>query len=188
MVNLKSQSKTGEKSMEELKKKIRNVQDFPKPGIGFKDITTLIKEGKAFQSSIEAIADHYSPDDVDVIVGIESRGFIFASALAYKWGKGLVLVRKPGKLPAEKLKEEYQLEYGTDAVEIHKDSIQANQRVLIIDDLLATGGTVAAAARLVERLHGKIVGIGFLIELTFLNGREKLKEYDVLSLITFESE
>ncbi len=174
--------------MKDLKQKIRNVQDFPKPGIGFKDITTLIKDGEGFKKAIETIAGHYKSNDIDVVVGIESRGFIFAAALAYKWGKGFVPVRKPGKLPAETIKEEYQLEYGMDAVEIHKDAIQPNQRVLIIDDLLATGGTVAAAARLVERLQGKIVGIGFLIELTFLNGREKLKKYDLLSLISFENE
>jgi len=174
--------------MEELKQKIRNVPDFPKPGIGFKDITTLIKDGDAFKKSIEAFADRYNPDDVDIIVGIESRGFIFGAALAYKWGKGFVPVRKPGKLPAETIKEEYELEYGTDSVEMHKDAIGTNQRVLIVDDLLATGGTVAATARLVERLKGEIVGIGFLIELSFLNGRGKLKDYDVWSLISFDSE
>lgn len=174
--------------MKDLKQMIRNVQDFPKPGIGFKDITTLTKDGEGFKKAIETIAEHYKPEDIDVVVGIESRGFIFAAALAYKWGKGFVPVRKPGKLPAETIKEEYQLEYGTDAVEIHKDAIQPNQRVLIIDDLLATGGTVAATTKLVERLKGKNVGIGFLIELTFLNGREKLKNYDVWSLITFDSE
>jgi len=174
--------------MEDLKQMIRNVPDFPKPRIGFKDITTLIKDGASFQKAIDTLADHYNPNDIDIIVGIEARGFIFASALAYKWGKGFVPVRKPGKLPAETIKEEYQLEYGTDAVEIHNDAIEPNQRVLIIDDLLATGGTVAAAARLVERLGGKIVGVGFLIELSFLNGREKLKNYDVLSLVNFEGE
>ena len=174
--------------MEELKQVIRNVPDFPKPGIGFKDITTLIKDGVSFQKAIDIMSDHYNPNDVDVIVGIEARGFIFGSALAYKWGKGFVPVRKPGKLPAETIKEEYQLEYGTDAVEIHKDAIQPNQRVLIIDDLLATGGTVAATTRLVEKLQGKIVSIGFLIELSFLNGREKLINYDVFSLVDFEGE
>lgn len=171
--------------MEELKQKIRNVPDFPKPGIGFKDITTLIKDGDAFKKAIDAMADHYNPDDIDIIVGIESRGFIFAAALAYKWGKGFVPVRKPGKLPAETLKEEYQLEYGTDAVEIHKDAISKNQRVLIVDDLLATGGTVATTCRLVEKLGGRIVGIAFLIELAFLNGIEKLKKYQTCALIKF---
>ena len=174
--------------MEDLKQMIRNVPDFPKPGIGFKDITTLIKDGVSFQKAVNSIAEHYNPNDIDIIVGIEARGFIFASALAYKWGKGFVPVRKPCKLPAETIKEEYQLEYGTDSIEIHKDAISKNQRVLLVDDLLATGGTIAAAARLVERLQAKIVGISFLVELTFLNGREKLKEYDILSLVTFEQE
>jgi len=174
--------------MEELKQKIRNVPDFPKPGIGFKDITTLIKDGEAFRKAIDIMSNQYKPDEIDVIVGIESRGFIFAAALAYKWNKGLVPVRKPGKLPADTIKEEYELEYGTDSIEIHVDAIQPNQRVLIIDDLLATGGTVAATSKLVERLNGKIIGIGFLIELSFLKGREKLKSYDVWSLVTFDSE
>jgi adenine phosphoribosyltransferase len=174
--------------MEDLKQKIRNVQDFPRQGIGFKDITTLIKDAAAFKKSIDTIANQYNPDDIDVIVGIESRGFIFGAALAYKWGKGFVPVRKPGKLPAETIKEEYQLEYGTDAIEIHKDAIKPGQRVLIIDDLLATGGTISAAAKLVERLEGNIMGICFLIELSFLKGREKLRRYKVHSLIAFENE
>jgi adenine phosphoribosyltransferase len=182
------QSKTGEKLMEQLKQMIRNVPDFPQPGIGFKDITTLIKDGAAFQKAIDAMADHYNPDDIDVIVGIEARGFIFASALAYKWGKGLVPARKPGKLPAKKLKEEYQLEYGTDSIEIHEDAISKNQRVLIVDDLLATGGTVAATCRLVKKLGGKIVGIAFLIELTFLQGAKKIIDYESFSLIKFDAE
>jgi adenine phosphoribosyltransferase len=174
--------------MEELKQKIRNVPDFPKPGIGFKDITTLIKDGEAFKKSIDAIAQNYNPDDIDLIVGIEARGFLFAAALAYKWGKGVVPVRKPGKLPAETVREEYSLEYGTDAIEIHKDAIASNQRILIVDDLLATGGTVAAACRLIEKLGGKVAGIAFLIELSFLNGIEKLKNYNVISLTKFDEE
>ena len=172
--------------MEELKQVIRNVPDFPKPGIGFKDITTLIKDGVSFQKAIDIMSDHYNPNDVDVIVGIEARGFIFGSALAYKWGKGFVPVRKPGKLPAETLTEEYQLEYGTDSIEIHEDAISKNQRVLIVDDLLATGGTVAATCRLVEKLGGKIVGIAFLIELCFLKGIEKLTQYETFSIIKYE--
>ncbi len=172
--------------MEELKQVIRNVPDFPKPGIGFKDITTLIKDGVSFQKAIDIMSDHYNPNDVDVIVGIEARGFIFGSALAYKWGKGFVPVRKPGKLPAETLTEEYQLEYGTDSIEIHEDAISKNQRVLIVDDLLATGGTVAATCRLVEKLGGKIVGIAFLIELCFLNGIEKLTQFETFSIIKYE--
>lgn len=174
--------------MENLKQKIRNVQDFPKPGIGFKDITTLLKDGKTFKESIDTIAINYNPEDIDLIVGIEARGFIFAAALAYKWGKGVIPVRKPGKLPAETVREEYSLEYGMDAIEIHKDALVANQRILIVDDLLATGGTVAAACRLVEKLGGEVVGIAFLIELSFLKGIEKLKKYDVLSLIKFHEE
>ena len=174
--------------MKDLKSLIRNVPDFPKKGIGFKDITTLIKNGEAFKRAVDEIAARFDGKKIDLVVGIEARGFIFASALAYKWGVGVIPVRKPGKLPAETLQEEYQLEYGTDAVEIHRDAIQRGQRVLIVDDLLATGGTVAATSRLVERLGGEIVGIAFLIELSFLKGREKLKGYDVFSLIQFEEE
>ena len=174
--------------MEELKQKIRNVPDFPKPGIGFKDITTLIKDGEALKKSVDAIAQNYNPTDIDLIVGIEARGFLFAAALAYKWGKGVIPIRKPGKLPAETVREEYSLEYGTDAIEVHKDAIAKNQRILIIDDLLATGGTVAAACRLVEKLGGKVASIAFLIELSFLKGIEKLKNYDVISLIKFDEE
>ena len=147
--------------MEELKQLIRTVPDFPKPGIGFKDITTLLKNGNAFKKVIDLMANQHNPDDIDVVVGIESRGFIFAAALAYKWSKGFVPVRKPGKLPAKAIKEEYELEYGTDSIEMHVDAIQPNQRVLIIDDLLATGGTVAATTRLVEQLTGKLPGLDF---------------------------
>lgn len=174
--------------MVDLKEKIRNVQDFPKPGIGFKDITTLIKDGPAFRAAVTAMGQPFDPQGIDVIVGIESRGFIFASALAYQWGKGFVPVRKPGKLPAATIKETYSLEYGTDAVEIHQDAIVPQQRVLVVDDLLATGGTVAAACRLIERLRGQIVGISFLIELTFLRGIEKLQPYPVHSVIKFDQE
>ena len=174
--------------MERLKEIIRNVPDFPKKGIGFKDITTLIKDGKAFKDAIDGIASHFDPNEIDLILGIEARGFIFASALAYKWGKGVLIVRKPGKLPAETGREEYALEYGTDAVEIHKDAVSANQRVLVIDDLLATGGTVAATCRLIENLGGNVAGIAFLIELSFLKGIEKLNNYHVISLIKFEEE
>lgn len=174
--------------MIDLKEMIRNVQDFPKPGIGFKDITTLIKDGRAFQAAVQAIGQPFDPRAIDAIVGIESRGFIFGAALAHQWGKGFVPVRKPGKLPAATLKETYSLEYGTDAVEIHQDAILPQQRVLIVDDLLATGGTVAAACRLVERLQGNIIGISFLIELTFLHGVDKLKPYPVHSVIKFDQE
>lgn len=174
--------------MEDLKRLIRTVPDFPKKGIGFKDITTLIKNGPAFKEAVDAIGQRFENRGTDLVVGIEARGFIFASALAYKWEIGVVPVRKPGKLPAATLKEEYALEYGTDAVEIHRDAIHRGQKVLIVDDLLATGGTVAATSRLVEKLGGEIVGIAFLIELSFLNGRDKLTNYDVFSLIQFEQE
>ncbi|MFZ5518602.1 MAG: adenine phosphoribosyltransferase [Candidatus Zhuqueibacterota bacterium] len=174
--------------MKGLEQKIRNVPDFPKPGIGFKDITTLLKDGSAFQDCINQMAVHVKAEEIDLIVGTESRGFIFAAALAYKLGKGFVPVRKPGKLPAATIKETYDLEYGTDSLEIHVDAIQSGARVLIIDDLLATGGTVAATVKLIERLKGRVVAIGFLIELTFLRGRDKLKEYQVFSLIAYDSE
>ncbi len=174
--------------MQTLEQKIRNVPDFPKQGIGFKDITTLLKDGKAFQECIDQFAERINADDFDVIVGTESRGFIFAAALAYKFGKGFVPVRKTGKLPAETIVEEYELEYGTDKLEIHVDAIQNGTRALIIDDLLATGGTVAATINLIERLKGTVAGIGFLIELKFLNGRDKLKKYPMFSLITYGSE
>ncbi len=174
--------------MEELRKKIRNVPDFPVKGIQFKDITTLVKDGEAFAKVIDLFDQRFRDKKVDIVVGVESRGFIFGGALAYKWRVGFVPVRKPGKLPAEKIREEYELEYGTDALEIHTDAIQPGQRVLIIDDLLATGGTLAATARLVERLGGVVVGMAFLIELKFLHGREKIKQYDLYSLIEYESE
>jgi len=172
--------------METLKTKIRNVPDFPKKGIGFKDITTLLIDGAAFHEAVDAIARQFKPNDVDLILGIEARGFIFSAAIAYKWTKPLIIVRKPKKLPAATVREEYQLEYGTDVIEIHQDAISKGQRVLIIDDLLATGGTVAAAARLVEKLDGKVAGIAFLIELSFLKGIDRLKNYDVFSLIKFD--
>lgn len=174
--------------MKNLSEKIRNVPDFPKKGIGFKDITTLLKDGGAFKSAVDEMGNRFETNNVDVIVGIESRGFIFGSVLAYKWGIGFVPVRKPGKLPAKVLKEEYKLEYGTDAVEIHEDAISTGQRVLIIDDLLATGGTAAATARLVERLGGVIVGICFLVELDFLFGKDKLNKYDVQSIVHYQDE
>ncbi len=174
--------------MTELSAYIRNVPDFPKPGIGFKDITTLLKDGHAFHRALEELAAVYDAETIDKVVGIESRGFIFGAALAYRWQKGFVPIRKPGKLPAETLKEEYELEYGTDAVEIHRDAIVPGERVLLIDDLLATGGTAAAATRLIEKLRGRIEGIAFLIELTFLRGRERLSGYEITSLIQYDAE
>jgi adenine phosphoribosyltransferase len=174
--------------MSELTKHIRNVQDFPKPGIGFKDITTLIKEKDVFNQSVDALAALFSHKRVDKIVGIESRGFIFGAAMAYKLNIGFVPVRKKGKLPSKTIREEYQLEYGVDSVEIHSDAISAGEKVLIVDDLLATGGTAAAAARLVKKLGGEIQGLVFLIELTFLNGRNKLDGMEVASIIQYDSE
>jgi len=174
--------------VEELKHLIRTVPDFPKKGIGFKDITTLIKDGSAFRLAIEQMSEPFQQQPPDLVAGVEARGFLFAAAMAHRWGVGVIPVRKPGKLPAEKLREEYQLEYGIDAVEIHKDAIQPGQRVLLVDDLLATGGTCSATARLVERLGGKVIGLSFLIELSFLHGREKLQGYPVHSVIQFDSE
>lgn len=174
--------------MAELRDLIRDVPDFPKKGIVFKDITTLTKDSDGFYQAVEALAARFDPQEIDKILGIESRGFIFASALAYKWKKGLILARKPGKLPAEKVSQEYDLEYGTDAIEMHKDAVQKNEKILIIDDLLATGGTVEAATKLVEKLGGIVAGVGFLIELAFLKARDRLKDYKVESLISYESE
>jgi adenine phosphoribosyltransferase len=167
---------------------IRNVPDFPVEGIGFKDITTLLKEGPALRQAVDDLSELFNNDTVDVVVGIESRGFIFGGAVAYKRQVGFVPVRKPGKLPAETIRQDYELEYGVDALEIHKDAISPGQKVLIVDDLLATGGTSWATGQLVTRLGGEIVGFGYLIELTFLKGRERLKGYRVESLVKFDSE
>jgi adenine phosphoribosyltransferase len=172
--------------MKDIAEKIRNVPDFPKQGIQFKDITTLVKDGKTFAKVIDLFDERFRNKNIDLIVGIESRGFIFGGALAYKWGIGFVPVRKPGKLPAQKIREEYQLEYGIDALEIHKDAIISGQRILIIDDLLATGGTLSATAKLVERLGGIIAGMAFIIELKFLKGREKIKQYDLYTLVEYD--
>ena len=172
--------------MENLKKLIREVPDFPKPGILFYDITTLLKDKDGLRGVIDALCDHYRDAQVDVVLGIEARGFIFAPALAYALGVGFVPVRKPRKLPSECLRVSYDLEYGTDSLEMHKDAIGSGSRVLIVDDLLATGGTAAAVARLVEQAGGKIAGLAFAIELTFLNGRGKLAGYDVFSLLKYD--
>ncbi len=174
--------------MSDLNSHIRTVPDFPKPGIGFKDITTLLKNGKALRQSVDELAEKFTGKKIDKIVGIESRGFIFGTAIAYKWNIGFIPVRKPGKLPAETISQEYELEYGTDKIEIHKDAISPADKILIVDDLLATGGTAAATVELVKELGGDIQGIGFLIELTFLNGRQKLGDYEVVSLIEYDSE
>lgn len=169
----------------DLKEWIRDVPDFPKEGIIFKDITTLLKEREVFKNVIDLMASNYSERKIDRIVAIESRGFIFGSALAYQLGVGFVPVRKPKKLPSKTEREEYALEYGTDILEIHVDAVDPGEQVLIVDDLLATGGTAAASVRLVEKLKANVAGLVFLIELTFLNGRDKLKGYDINALIQY---
>lgn len=169
-----------------LERFIRAVPDFPKKGIIFRDITTLIKDGPGFRKAIDLIASRYEGREVDSVVCPESRGFIIGAALAYKLGVGVVPVRKAGKLPAETKKKEYALEYGTDAVEIHVDAIKPGDKVLVVDDLLATGGTISATVQLVEELGGEVIGVDFLIELTSLKGREKLNGYDVFSIIQYE--
>ncbi len=168
-----------------LESKIRNIQDFPKPGIGFKDITTLLKDGEAFKEAVDRIVENLKDKDIDYVVGPEARGFLLGAPVAYALGVGFVPIRKPGKLPAEVVSFEYDLEYGTDKIEMHKDSIEEGKKVVIIDDLLATGGTVEAATKLIESLGGEIVSIQFLIELEFLNGKDKLKGYDVESIIKY---
>jgi adenine phosphoribosyltransferase len=172
--------------MEELKRLIREVPDFPKPGILFYDITTLLKNAEGFRSVIDGLRRHYQNACVDTVLGIEARGFIFAPALAYALGAGFVPVRKPKKLPAECVSVTYDLEYGSDSLEMHKDAIGQGHSVLIVDDLLATGGTAAAAARMVENVGGSVAGIGFVVELTFLNGRQKLPGRDVFSLLQYD--
>jgi adenine phosphoribosyltransferase len=170
----------------DLKVKIRDIKDFPTEGILFKDITTLLKDGPAWASVIEHLAAKHRQSNVDVVVGIESRGFIFGGVLAQQLGAGFVPVRKKGKLPFRVIEEEYALEYGRDVLAIHEDAIRKGQKVLAVDDLLATGGTMAATLRLIERLGGAVVGCEFLIELTFLKGRERLKGYRVESLIQYD--
>jgi adenine phosphoribosyltransferase len=170
----------------DLKKLIREVPDFPKPGILFYDITTLLKDSDGFAGVIDGLKSHYNGTRVDLVLGIEARGFIFAPALAYALHAGFVPIRKPGKLPAATVSVTYALEYGKDSLEMHKDAVQPGSRVLIVDDLLATGGTAAAAARLVREAGGAVAGMGFVVELTFLSGRAKLPEYDVFSLLQYD--
>jgi adenine phosphoribosyltransferase len=170
----------------ELKKLIREVPDFPKKGILFYDITTLLKDKLGFARLIDALSANYIGKEIDLILGMEARGFIFGPALAYRLNAGFVPVRKPGKLPAATAKVSYDLEYCSNALEIHKDAIQKGQRVLIVDDLLATGGTAVATAQLAEELGGKIAGFAFVVELDFLKGREKLRKYDVFSLLHYD--
>ncbi|MFH0989755.1 MAG: adenine phosphoribosyltransferase [bacterium] len=174
--------------MDDLAMYIRNINDFPKKGIVFRDITTLLKDASAFHRASQILVDQYKDNQVEKIVCIESRGFIFGAVLASALKAGFIPVRKPKKLPAATLREEYALEYGTDALEIHQDSISPGDRVLVHDDLLATGGTVSAACKLVEKLGGNIVGVSFLIELNFLKGRDKLSKYNTFSLITYSEE
>ncbi|MBV8845489.1 MAG: adenine phosphoribosyltransferase [Bryobacterales bacterium] len=173
--------------MDHLKTLIREVPDFPKPGINFYDITTLLKDPGGLHAIIDALARHYSGKGVRTVAGIEARGFIFAPALAYALNAGFVPIRKPKKLPAATERVEYALEYGTDSVEIHIDAVEPGQKVLIVDDVLATGGTASAAAKLVEKLGGVVAGLGFVIELDFLSGRNKLAAYDVDSLLHYAS-
>ncbi|MBD3306758.1 adenine phosphoribosyltransferase [candidate division KSB3 bacterium] len=171
--------------MEDLKKLIRDIPDFPKQGILFKDITPLLSDGQAFRNTIDALAAQWAGNTIDMVVGIEARGFIFAAALAYKLGAGLVIVRKPGKLPYQTHAITYELEYGTDTLEIHQDAIKPGQNVLIVDDLLATGGTVKGVVDLLRQFDANVLGIAFLIELEFLRGRDKFQDYDITTLMTF---
>jgi adenine phosphoribosyltransferase len=171
---------------DQLKKLIREVPDFPKKGILFYDITTLLKDKVGFATLIDKFSEYYIGQQVDLVLGMEARGFIFGPALAYRLNAGFVPVRKPGKLPAETVRCEYALEYGNNCLEVHKDAIQKGQRVLIVDDLLATGGTAAATANLAVSLGADIAGLGFVVELDFLNGRDKLQEYEVTSLLHYD--
>lgn len=170
----------------ELSKKIRSIQDFPKKGILFRDITTLLQDADSFRRAIRLLANVYRDKKIDLVVSAEARGFILGAGVAYELGAGFVPVRKPGKLPYEVRKVSYELEYGEDTLEIHQDGVKEGDRVLIFDDLLATGGTADAICRLVEELGGKIVGICFLIELTSLKGRDRLKGYEVFSLVKYK--
>lgn len=169
----------------DLKKYIRNIPDFPRPGIQFKDITPLLKDRLAFNNAIDSIAEKLKDKEIDLIVAPEARGFLIGSPLAYKMECGFVPVRKKGKLPAERISIEYELEYGTDFLEIHKDAIKPGQKVFIFDDLLATGGTIKSVISLVNKLGGEVIGLGFLIELSFLKGRDNLANYEVWSLINY---
>lgn len=165
---------------------IRAVPNFPVEGILFYDITTLLKNPAALRKTVDRLADQYQDKDIDLVAGMESRGFIFGTPLAYQLGVGFVPIRKPGKLPAEKISETYELEYGRNTLEIHLDAIEKGQKVLVVDDLLATGGTAKASCNLIEKLGGEVVSLAFIIELSFLNGREKLGGYDIFSIIQYD--
>jgi adenine phosphoribosyltransferase len=171
---------------EPLKTLIRTIPDFPKPGILFYDITTLLKDPRGFSMLIDALAQYYMEKDIDLVLGIEARGFIFGPALAYRLNAGFVPVRKPRKLPGPTARVTYDLEYGSDTLEIHQDAIEPGQRVVVVDDLLATGGTMEATTRLVQQLGGTIAGLGFAVELDFLKGRDRLQDYDVFSLLHYD--
>ncbi|MFZ3212676.1 MAG: adenine phosphoribosyltransferase [Terriglobales bacterium] len=171
---------------EPLKKLIREVPDFPVPNILFYDITTLLKDKRGFATLIDALSEHYIDQEIDLVLGMEARGFIFGPAVAYRLNAGFVPIRKPKKLPAATASISYELEYGKNTLEIHKDAIQRGQRVIIVDDLLATGGTALATVSLAESLSAKVVGCGFVVELDFLKGREKLSKYDVFSLLHYQ--
>ncbi|HQA59962.1 MAG: adenine phosphoribosyltransferase [Tepidanaerobacteraceae bacterium] len=169
----------------DLKEKIRVIEDFPKKGISFKDITTLIKDGEAFKEAIKSMAELIRDKEVDLITGPEARGFIIGAPLAYELGVGFIPTRKKGKLPGKTIKAEYQLEYGSDIIEMHEDAIKAGQKVVVVDDLLATGGTIISTIELVEKLGGKVAAVVFLIELEDLKGREQLSDYEVYSLVKY---
>ena len=169
-----------------LRAKIRDIKNFPTEGILFKDITTLLKDGPAWRFAVDSLASHYQKERVEIVVGVESRGFIFGGAIAHQLNAGFVPVRKLGKLPGKTIEVEYELEYGRDALAMHEDAIKPGQRVLAVDDLLATGGTMGATLRLVDQLGGRVVGVAFMIELAFLHGRDKLKTYPLHSLIVYD--
>jgi len=175
-------------NIEKLKQSIRSIPDFPISGITFRDISTLLKEGDLFAESVDYLYNNFRDKEIDTIVGIESRGFIFGAAMAYKLNVAFVPVRKPGKLPAETFVEEYELEYGADQLEIHKDALSSKNNVLIVDDLLATGGSAMATCNLVEKTGANIQGVAFLIELEFLNGRKLIDKHDIFSLISYAEE
>ena len=169
----------------DLRAFVRDIPDWPKEGVIFKDITPLLGNSQSFKYAIDMIADHFKDREIDAVLGAEARGFILASALAYKLGCGFIPARKPGKLPYNTLRAEYELEYGLDSLEMHEDAVKPNEKILVVDDVIATGGTAAAKVQLVEQLGGVVAGIAFLIELSFLNGRSKLSDYEIFSLITY---
>jgi len=171
--------------MESLKQYVREVPDFPKPGILFYDITTLLQNGEAFRQTVEALAGHYAGQKIEAVVGVEARGFIFAAAVAFRLGTGFVPVRKPGKLPYRTVRKTYQLEYGSDTLEMHADAIRPGSRVLLVDDVIATGGTARAVADMIREQGGQVAGIGFVLELEFLHGRQALEGYEVYSLLKY---